>query len=182
MAKSFYLTTTLPYVNADPHIGHALEFVQADVIARMRRLMGDEGFFNTGTDEHGQKILEVAQKAGQDVNAYVDHYAEEFKKLGKALDLSYDAFIRTTDPHHVAAAQEMWRRCDAAGDIYKKKYSGLYCVGCERYVTEKDLVDGKCADHGKPPVTLEEENYFFCFSKYQERLLSYLQASGVIIP
>ena len=182
MAKSFYLTTTLPYVNADPHIGHALEFVQADVIARMRRHMGDEVFFNTGTDEHGQKILEVAQKAGQDVHAYVDHYAEEFKKLGKALDLSYDAFIRTTDPAHYAAAQELWRRCDAAGDIYKKEYEGLYCIGCERFLTEKELVTGNCPIHGNPPVPLKEENYFFRFSKYETKLLEYLSKPGSIVP
>ena len=182
MAKSFYLTTTLPYVNADPHIGHALEFVQADVIARMRRHMGDEVFFNTGTDEHGQKILEAAQKAGQDVHAYVDHYAEEFKKLGKALDLSYDAFIRTTDPAHYAAAQELWRRCDAAGDIYKKEYEGLYCIGCERFLTEKELVAGNCPIHGNPPVPLKEENYFFRFSKYETKLLEYLSKPSSIVP
>lgn len=178
-----YLTTTLPYVNADPHIGNALEFVQADVYARVLRQHGDEVFFNIGTDEHGQKIFQASQKAQQDVHAYVDHYSLEFKKLGEALDLSYDAFIRTTSPEHYAAAQEMWRRCAAAGDIYKKSYTGRYCVGCEAYKTEKDIVDGKCPIHPSlVPETISEENYFFRFSKYQEPLLVYLERPGVIVP
>jgi len=178
-----YLTTTLPYVNADPHIGFALEAVQADTLARSWRLSGDEVFFNTGTDEHGQKIFEAAQKAGQGVQAYVDHYAGEFGKLKDALDLSYDAFIRTTSKGHVHAAQEMWKRCEAAGDIYKKSYTGLYCVGCESYKTEKDLTDGKCAIHPNlTPEEITEENYFFKFSNYEQKLLQYLSANAVIIP
>ena len=177
-----YITTTLPYVNADPHIGHALEFVQADSLARLWREQGEEVFFNTGTDEHGQKIFEAAEGAGQEVQEYVDHYAEEFRKLKEAFDLSYDAFIRTTDKGHVAAAQEMWRRCEEAGDIYKKEYEGLYCVGCEKFLTEKELVDGKCPIHMKEPVLLKEENYFFRFSKYQEPLLEYLAREDSIVP
>lgn len=180
---SRYLTTTLPYVNADPHIGNALEFVQADALARSWRRNGEEVFFNVGTDEHGQKILQAAEKAGKDVQAYVDHFSDEFKNLGQALNLSYDAFIRTTQPKHYEAAQEMWRRCDARGDIYKKSYTGLYCVGCEAYKTEKDIVDGKCPIH--PSLTLEEiteENYFFRFSKYQEPLLEYLSRPNVVVP
>ncbi len=182
--SSRYLTTTLPYVNADPHIGNALEFVQADAFARTLRLKGDEVFFNIGTDEHGQKILQAAEKAGTDVHAYVDHYSDEFKKLGGALDLSYDAFIRTTNPAHYKAAQEMWRRCDAAGDIYKKTYSGLYCVGCEAYKTEKELDEnGKCTIHPSlTPETISEENYFFKFSNYQEALVGYLSRPDVVIP
>ncbi len=178
-----YITTTLPYVNADPHVGNALEFVQADAWARARRLDGDEVFFNIGTDEHGQKIYEAAVKAGQDVQEYVDHYAGEFRNLVEALDLSIDAFIRTTDEHHVTAAQEMWRRCDAAGDIYKKEFEGLYCVGCEAYKTAKDLENGHCVLHPSlEPQIISEENYFFRFSKYQDRLLEYLSRSDVIIP
>lgn len=180
---SRYLTTTLPYVNADPHIGNALEFVQADALARSWRLKGEEVFFNIGTDEHGQKILQAAEKAGQGVEAYVDHFSEQFRKLGEALNLSHNAFIRTTDPKHYEAAQEMWRRCDRKGDIYKKSYTGLYCVGCEAYKTEKDVVDGKCPIH--PSLTLEEiteENYFFRFSRYQEALLAYLARPGVVVP
>jgi predicted PurR-regulated permease PerM len=175
--------TTLPYVNADPHIGNALEFVQADALARAWRASGENVFFNIGTDEHGQKIARAAEKAGKDVNDYVDHYALEFSKLKEALDISYDAFIRTTDAKHIEAAQEMWRRCEAAGDIYKKSYTGLYCVGCEAFKTEKEIVDGHCELH--PSLTLEqitEENYFFRFSKYQTRLAEYLSRPEVIVP
>ncbi len=182
MAK--YLTTTLPYVNSDPHIGFATEILQADVLARSWRLAGEEVFFNTGTDEHGQKIFEAAEKAGKPVQEYVDYYAEEFKKLGEVLGLSEHAFIRTTDEHHVSAAQEMWRRCAAAGDIYKKTYSGLYCVGCELYKTEKDLTpDGFCLIHtATKPQELSEENYFFKFSKYQQALEEYLSRESAVIP
>lgn len=177
-----YITTTLPYVNADPHVGFALEVVQADTLARYWRLIGDEVFFSTGTDEHGQKIAEKADAAGQDRQAYVDHYAAEFNKLKEALNLSYDNFIRTTEPHHMAAAQHIWKLCDEAGDIYKKKYKGLYCVGCEAFKTESDLVDGKCPDHNKEPIEVEEENYFFKLSNYQEYLEEYLSQEEVIVP
>ena len=177
-----YLTTTLPYVNADPHIGFALEIVQADFLARLWRLRGDEVVFSTGTDEHGQKIAEAAAKAGKDPQAYADHFAGEFEKLKSALDLSYDRFIRTTDPTHVKAAEEMWRRCAAQGDIYKKAYEGLYCVGCEQFYTEKELADGKCPIHGTEPVLLKEENYFFKFSAYEKRLLEYLSRANAIVP
>lgn len=179
-----YITTTLPYVNADPHIGFALEVIQADVLARLWRLQGEDVFFSTGTDEHGQKILQAAEKAGQGVQEYVDYYAEEFKKLGAALSLSNDGFIRTTEPRHITAAQEMWRRCNAAGDIYKKSYTGYYCVGCESYKTDKDLTDdGHCLVH--PHLTLEEiteENYFFRFSKYADKLLILLAKEGAVLP
>jgi methionyl-tRNA synthetase len=181
--RARYITTTLPYVNADPHVGFALEAVQADVCARTKRLSGANVFFSTGTDEHGQKIYESAQKAGQDVHEYVDHYAVEFQKLKEALNLSNDTFIRTTDPEHITAAQEMWRRCNAAGDIYKKAYTGLYCIGCESFKTDKEIVDGKCPLHPiLTPENISEENYFFRFSKYQEQLLTYLERPGVIIP
>lgn len=177
-----YLTTTLPYVNADPHIGFALELVQADALVRTWRLRDDDVFFNTGTDEHGQKIFEAAQKAGKDVQKYVDHYAQEFRTLTDALNLDGPTFIRTTDERHVKAAEEMWRRCEAAGDIYLKEYEGLYCVGHEAFVTDKDLVDGKCPDHGVEPQKLKEKNYFFRFSKYQDYLLQYLNRPNSIIP
>jgi len=178
-----YVTTTLPYVNADPHIGFALEILQADALARAWRLAGDDVFFNTGADEHGQKILQAAQKAGDEPQTYVDRYAAEFSKLRDALSLTFDSFIRTTDSKHFAAAQEMWRRCEAAGDIYKKSYTGLYCVGCEAFKTEKEIADGKCPLH--PNLVLEtvtEENYFFRFSKYQDPLLEYLSRADCVIP
>lgn len=178
-----YLTTTLPYVNADPHIGFALEIVQADALARVWRLRGDDVFFTTGTDEHGQKIFQKAQESGQDVQEYADHYAGEFEKLKQALGLSYDAFIRTTDPEHVSAAQELWKRCEAAGDIYKKAYTGLYCVADEMFVKESELVNGRCPNHPDQELTeITEENYFFKLSAYQEKLLQYLSREDVVIP
>ncbi len=180
--KNLYLTTTLPYVNADPHIGFALEIIQADALARYWRLMGHEVFFNTGTDEHGQKIAQKADEKGEARQAYVDHYAGEFNRLKVGLDLSFDAFIRTTNEHHKAAAQEIWKRCAEAKDIYKKKYSGFYCVGCEAFKTEADLVEGKCPDHLKVPELVEEENYFFKLSNYQAYLEKYLSTEGVILP
>lgn len=180
--KNKYITTTLPYVNADPHIGFAFEVVQADVLARAWRLRGDTVFFSTGTDEHGQKIAQKADEKGESRQEYVDHYANEFLKLKEALGLSFDAFVRTTNEKHIDAAQELWRRCSAQGDIYKKKYSGLYCVGCESFKTESDLVDGKCPEHHTVPEQVEEENYFFALSKYQNYLEEYLSHEGVIVP
>ncbi|MDA8596975.1 methionine--tRNA ligase [Candidatus Pacebacteria bacterium] len=181
--KVKYITTTLPYVNADPHIGFALETVQADTLARYWRLMGHEVFFNTGTDEHGQKIAQKADEQGKDRQAYVDHYAAEFDRLKESLNLSYDNFIRTTDTAHKAAAQEMWRRCDRAGDIYKKSYTGLYCVGCELYYKPEELDENQCClIHKQPAEEVEEENYFFKLSNYQEFLAGYLSEEGVITP
>lgn len=184
MAKPFYITTTLPYVNASPHIGFALEIAQADAIARYRRLQGDEVFFNTGTDEHGLKIYRKAQEAHEDPQAYTDKHAQRFDDLKAALNLSYNAFIRTTDPAHKAAAQEFWKRCEAAGDIYKKNYKVKYCVGCELEKTESELADGKCPLHPDTALeTIDEENYFFRFSKYQEPLLKlYESQSDFVLP
>ena len=184
MAKPFYLTTTLPYVNAEPHIGFALEIIQADIIARFKRLLGVEVFFNTGTDEHGQKIWEKAKEEGEEVQAYVDRYAASVRRLKEELGLSYDAFIRTTDEEHKTAAQALWLRCAESGDIYKKSYEGLYCVGCEKFLAEKDLDEhGNCPFHpGKKPVLLAEENYFFRLSKYQDALEKYLSSASVIVP
>ena len=178
-----YLTTTLPYVNSDPHIGFASEVVAGDVLARYWRLLGHEVFFNTGTDEHGQKIAEKADEKGQARQDYIDHFANEFKKLGEALDLSFDNFIRTTDAEHKAAAQAIWKKCLDNGDIYKKKYKGLYCVGDEAFVKETDLVGGRCPNHPTmEPQIVEEENYFFALSKYQDYLTDYLSKPGVILP
>ena len=174
--KKFYITTTLPYVNADPHIGFAAEIVRADCLARFKREQGFEVFFNTGTDEHGAKIYEKAKERGVGVQAYCDEYAAKFENLKKALNLSYDNFIRTTDAHHVAAAQDFWRRCEANGDIYKKNYQIKYCVGCELEKTESELVDGYCPLHpGKELEFIDEENYFFRWSAYQEKLLAFYE-------
>jgi methionyl-tRNA synthetase len=166
-SKPFYITTTLPYVNAEPHLGHALEFVRADVIARYKKSLGYDVFFNTGTDEHGTKILEGAEKEGIPVQEYVNRNAARFKELYPKLGITDDIhFIRTTDEVHIKAAQEMWKRCEANGYIYKKEYEATYCVGCELYKTDSELVDGKCPIHPNRNVEIiKEENYFFAFSK-----------------
>lgn len=178
-----YITTTLPYVNDKPHIGHALEFVQADALSRFWRLMGHAVFFNTGVDEHGQKVAQKADEKGEDRKEYVDRYAAEFKKLKTTLDLSYDNFVRTTDEIHKEAATEIWKRCEAKGDIYKKSYKGMYCVGDEMFLRENDLVDGKCPNHpNMDPIEIEEENWFFALSTYSDALLEYLSDEKKILP
>lgn len=171
----FYITTTLPYVNADPHVGFAMELVRADVVARSKKLSGYEVFFNTGTDEHGQKLLSDSKKAGREVKSYVDDFAAQFRGLKDILGISEDLhFIRTTDTHHEKAAQEFWRRCRDNGFIYKKNYKTKYCVGCELEKTDSELVDGKCAIHPTYEIEIiEEENYFFAFSKFEQPLLDF---------
>lgn len=184
MKNKFYITTTLPYVNADPHIGFALEIVQADVLARFRRQAGDEVFFNTGTDEHGAKVHQRALELGVDVQRYCNEKAQNFLDLKKMLNLSFDSFTRTTDEHHIKAAQEFWKRCEANGDIYKKNYKIKYCIGCELEKTESDLADGKCPLHPNMEIeVIDEENYFFRFSKYQEKLLEFYASNpSFVIP
>lgn len=184
MNKHLSLTTTLPYVNADPHIGFALEITQADIIARWYKQQGYDVFFNTGTDEHGVKIYRKAQEEGMDVQAYVDKYAAKFDNLKKTLNLSYNSFIRTTDPKHVAAAQEFWKRCEANGDIYKKQYRIKYCSGCELEKTDSELDHGKCLIHPNLEIeVIEEENYFFKFSNYQKKLLAlYKKNKDFVVP
>lgn len=177
MAKSYYLTTTLPYVNSKPHVGFALEIIQADVVARYHESLGEEVFFNTGTDEHGKKIYEKAIEEDKDPQAYTDEYAAKFDNLKTALNLSYNHFIRTTDPHHKSAAQELWKRCMTNGYIEKGTYSAKYCVGCELEKTDSDLIDGKCPLHPNKAIELiEEENYFFKFSdpRIQKALLAHM--------
>ncbi len=180
--KPFYITTTIPYVNADPHIGFALELVQADAIARYHRLCGREVFFSTGTDEYGQKIWEASKKEGKNVQDYVDFFAQKFIDLKTTLNLSNDNFIRTTSKENIKAAQEFWRLCEEKGDIYKSKYTGIYCVGCETFYTEKDLVDGKCPIHLTIPEKVEEENYFFKLTNYRQQLLEYLSNEKSVFP
>jgi methionyl-tRNA synthetase len=171
--KAFYLTTTLPYVNAEPHIGFALEIVHADIAARYHKLRGDDVFLNTGTDEHGIKIYRNAIEEGKDPKRYADEYAGKFRNLKKKLNLFPDLhFIRTTDSNHKAAAQEFWKRCANNGDIYKKNYTTKYCVGCELEKTDSELADGACATHPNLKIELiDEENYFFRFSKYRDQLM-----------
>ena len=184
MKKKFYITTTLPYVNAEPHIGFALEIVQADLLARYHRLQGEDVFFNTGTDEHGLKIYRKALEERKEPQKYVDEYAKKFDDLKRALNLSYNNFIRTTDKHHIEAAKEFWKKCQKNGDIYKDKQKIKYCVGCELEKTESEIVDGRCPLHpNKALEIIEEENYFFRFSKYQKPLLElYKKHPDFVIP
>jgi len=182
--NKFYITTTLPYVNADPHIGFAAEIVRADCLARWARQQGREVFFNTGTDEHGLKIYRKTEERGMDPQKYADEYAAKFDDLKEALNLSYNSFVRTTDEHHKKAAQEFWKRCEANGDIYKKNYQVKYCAGCELEKTESELVNGKCPYHpGQELELIDEENYFFRWSKYADKLLKfYEQNPDFIVP
>jgi len=169
--KKFYITTSIPYTNAPPHIGFALEVIQADVLARYHRLLGDDVFYLTGTDEHGLKIRKAAEKAGKEPEEFTDEISEKFRKLTKVLNISNDDFIRTTDKkRHWPAVKKVWLELKEKGDIYKKKYKGYYCSGCEAFITEKDLVDEKCPIHKKEAELIEEENYFFRLSKYSSQI------------
>ena len=183
--EKFYLTTTLPYVNAEPHMGHTLEYIQADIIVRyMRKKLGNENvFFNVGADENGSKIYNKSKEVGMSPQDFVNLYAGKLKEFCSLFNISYDNFYRTSDKSHIKVVQEFWKRSLDHDDIYKKKYEGLYCVGCESFKVEKDLVDGKCPDHGKEPVFYSEENYFFKLSKYREGLLEYINKNkDFIIP
>ena len=184
MPKNFYITTTLPYVNARPHIGHALEFVEADVIARFHRMQGEEVIFNTGVDEHGIKIYEKALELGMAPQAYCDSMVSHFESMKVLLNMSYTHFVRTTDEHHIRAAQEFWRLCELSGDIYKKQYQVKYCKGCELEKTDSDLDHGTCPNHPQAEIQLiDEENYFFRFSRYQDTLLKlYSEQEDFVIP
>ncbi len=169
--NKFYITTPIYYVNASPHLGHAYTGVYADVIARYRRLKGDEVFFLTGTDEHGAKVMRAAEAAGMEVEKFVDMQQEKFRALSKDLKMTNDDFIRTSDKQkHWPGAQKMWETLRKAGDIYLGKYEGQYCVGHEAFITEKDLADGKCIEHSTAPEHLVEENYFFRLSEYADRI------------
>lgn len=177
MKKKFYITTAIDYVNAKPHLGHAFEKVQADVLARYHRTLGDDVFFLTGTDEHGVKNARSAEKAGVSVKEFVDKNSEKFNDLLRALNISNDYFIRTSDKKvHWPGVEKMWLALEKRGDMYKKKYKGQYCVGHEAFITKKDLIKGKCKVHKSEPEMLEEENYFFRLSKYtsaiQEKIKS----------
>lgn len=180
--KKFYITTAIDYVNARPHQGHAYEKILADVIARWHRFLGEDVHFLTGTDENAQKNEQAAREAGVPVRKFVDDNAGHFKKLCDTLNISVDDFIRTTEERHVRVAQEVFRRLQEKGDIYKGTYEGLYCVGCEAFLTEKELVDGKCPEHDKAPEVLKEENYFFRMSRYTEQVEKLLSRPGFVVP
>lgn len=186
MQKAFYITTTLPYVNNDPHVGFAMEITRADVIARFKSEDGYDIFFNTGTDEHGQKLFSAAQKEGVPVKDYVDRYAEIFRGLVELLSITQSIhFIRTTDEHHIAAAQAFWMRCNDNGYIYKKNYEAKYCVGCELEKTDSELTeDGRCPLHPDRLLeTVNEENYFFAYSKLTDSLKAFYDCTpDFVIP
>ena len=173
--KKFYITTAIAYTSAKPHIGNTYEIILTDAIARFKRYIGDDVFFLTGTDEHGQKIQEKAEAAGVSPQEFVDNIAGQIKDIADMLNVSYDKFIRTTDDYHVDAVQKIFKKLYEQGDIYKSEYEGLYCTPCESFWTETQLVDGKCPDCGREVKKTKEEAYFFKMSKYQDKLMKYIE-------
>ncbi len=176
MPKKFYITTAIPYPNGQPHIGFGLEIIQADVLARYHRILGDDVWFLTGVDEHGLKVYRTAKEEGISFQEYVDRNSAGFAKLKETLDISYDDFIRTTDKvRHWPGAQKLWQA--TSEDIYTKEYEGLYCVGCEAFINKKDLINGECSEHHTTPEVVKEKNYFFKLTKYKKEI-SRLISSG----
>jgi len=179
--NKFFVSTAIDYVNAQPHIGHALEKVEADVLARYHRTLGDEVYFLSGTDENSLKNVRAAEEENMNTKELVDKNSEKFYDLKEALSLSFDDFIRTTEERHVQGAKKLWRACEK--DIYKKKYKGLYCVGCEEFYKESELEDGLCPEHKVKPELVEEENYFFKLSKYEDKLKQVIEKDEIkIVP
>jgi methionyl-tRNA synthetase len=183
VSARFYLTTAIDYVNGRPHLGHAYEKVLADVIARFHRQRGDATYFLTGTDEHGQKIVRAAAEAGLEPQAFVDQLSGTFKDAWRLLGVEHDKFIRTSDQRHTLAVQELFRRLHDARSpksgepvLYLGSYEGLYCEGCEAFKQEKDLVDGRCPEHRTIPKRIQEENFFFRLSEYDQALLQHIEA------
>ncbi len=175
----FYLTAAIPYVNAKPHIGHALEFIQADTIARYHKLLGEDTLLLSGGDENALKNVQAAEAVGEEVQSFVDKNTILFEELAKSLKVKFDVFQKSSDTnHHYIASQKLWKLCEEAGDIYKKTYKGLYCVGCETFYTPEELTPGgECYEHpGKKLEEVEEENYFFKLSKYQDKLLEIIES------
>jgi methionyl-tRNA synthetase len=175
MSKKFYITTPIYYVNDVPHIGHAYTTIAADTLARYHRLLGDAVFFLTGTDEHGQKVEKAAQGRGLTPKAHADMMVQNFRQLWKKLEISNDAFIRTTDWEHVAVVQELLQKLYDKGEIERRTYEGWYCTPDERFWTGKEIVEGKCPDCGRPVERISEDNYFFLMSKYQDRLVRHIE-------
>jgi methionyl-tRNA synthetase len=175
-----YVTTAIPYVNAPPHLGFALEMVQADALARFYRLCGDDVRFQTGTDENSIKNVQAADQAGVPVPELVQRNAARFLALKESLDLSFDDFIRTsTDIRHTLGAERLWQACSESGDVYKRPYRGLYCTGCEQFYQQSELHEGRCPEHGTVPDEIQEENWFFRLSRYRHQLRD-LYAGGEI--
>ncbi len=182
--KKFYITTAIDYVNSEPHIGHAYQKIIADVLARWHKQKGEDVFFLTGTDEHGQKIARSAEERGKAPKKFVDELAPKFEKAWKALDIEFNRFIRTTDKDHEEKVKKFIEIVEKRGDIYKGKYKGIYCEGCEAYKTDRDLVNGRCPFHpNKDLKELEEETYFFKLSKYEKKLLEFYEKNkNCILP
>jgi methionyl-tRNA synthetase len=175
MIKKFYITTPIYYVNDVPHIGHAYTTIAADTVARYHRLLGDKVFFLTGTDEHGQKVEKAAQERGLSPKSHADSMVENFRQLWKKLDITNDAFIRTTDKEHIVVVQELLQKLYDEGEIERRTYEGWYCTPDERFWTEKEIVEGKCPDCGRPVEQISEDNYFFLMGKYQDRLINHIE-------
>ena len=165
MTEPFYITTPIYYVNARPHLGHAYTTIIADVITRFHRMRGSESFFLTGTDEHGDKIVRAAKKENTSPRLYVDQISGLFRQLWPELNIDFSQFIRTTDAEHISVVEQILQKIYDTGDIYFSEYEGMYCFGCERFYTERELVDGKCPDHETAPEIIRESNYFFKMSK-----------------
>ena len=181
----FYITTAIPYVNAKPHVGHALEFVQADVIARYHKLLDEDVILLSGSDENALKNVQAAENAGQDIQSFVDTNSKLFENLAKKLNVKFDLFQKGSSSDHFESSQNLWKLCDANGDIYKKEYSGLYCIGCELFYEKDELNEnGECNEHpGKKLETVTEENYFFKLTKYEEKIRELIQSNKLkIIP
>lgn len=184
MNKKFYITCAIPYVNAAPHIGHALEFVQGDVIARFHRLLGDDVTLLSGGDENALKNVQAAEKAGQPVQQFIDENNVKFNELTRALGCQFDVWQKGSDTiHHFPSSQKLWNLCDQAGDIYKKSYEGLYCIGCETFYEPQELNEsGECFEHpGKKLEVVKEENYFFRLSKYQKQIVDLITSNNLVI-
>ena len=173
--KKFYITTAIDYTNSKPHLGHAYEKIFADVLARWHRLRGEDVYYLTGTDEHGQKVEKAAKSAGKEPQKFVDELVKDFKKMLEKLNISNSDFIRTTDDRHIKVCLEVFKKVFEKGDIYKGIYEGLYCEGCEAFYLEKDIVDGLCPVHKKPLELLKEESYFFRMSKYEKQLIDFIK-------
>ena len=180
--KTYYITTPIYYPSGTPHIGHCYTTVACDVIARFKRMQGYDVMFLTGTDEHGAKIQQNAEKAGKTPQEYVDGIVENFKKLWSFMNISYDRYVRTTDPYHIETVQNIFRKLYDKGYIYKGSYKGKYCVPCESFWTETQLVDGKCPDCGRPVIDSEEEAYFLKLSDFTERIIDLLRNSDYLRP
>ena len=180
-----YITASIPYVNAKPHLGHLMEFIEADVLVRYYKLLGEEVRFVSGSDEHALKIVRKAQEAGQDVEQYCAVHAQNFQDLAQQSLVMFDAFLRTSSADHRRSSQELWKRCEKAGDIYTKEYTGMYCVGCEQFYTTEELdSNGECYEHpGKPLEEVSEKNYFFKLSRYKQSLIDLIESNTLrVIP